>query len=75
MGRTASRLKHRNHIPIDPDIVEAALLRTTRQADDKKTRSNEGKKERFHIASSCGYHNQDVKLRKSLFFDRIKIGY
>ena len=64
-GRPASRSEHRGHFTVDPDAVEAVFLQTAGQTARAQNQKNERAKERFHIASSSGHHNQDVKQRKS----------
>ena len=65
MGRAASRPEHRGHFSIDLDAVEAVFTQAARQADRKQRHNGQRNKERFHVASSSGHHNQDVKQRKS----------
>ena len=71
-GRPASRSEHRGHFTVDPDAVEAVFLQTAGQTARAQSQKNERAKERFHIASSSGHHNQDVKHRKPFFPDEKK---
>ena len=64
VGRRTSRSEHRGDIAIDLDAVEGVFLHAARQKERRQHQKSERHKKRFHVASSCGHHNQDVKQRK-----------